>query len=182
LSKSQKIDALIKLKNIAKSIFYFIFKNNDVRIIRIKTILKVIFSILLILLIIVLIDWRKTVDSIIHIHYQFLVLSIIFFFIAQVLSALRLKKVMEIQKIKIKFFQMLKFTLLGMFTNNFLPGTIGGDVVKAIFLVRQSKDNNIVVISLSIVADRIVGITSMLFLFPLVIFITHSCPPEYMIL
>lgn len=60
--------------------------------------------------------------------------------------------------------QSAKITLAGLFATNFLPTTIGGDVVRLVGLVRQGIDSSIGTASL--VVDRLVGMTGMALALP----------------
>ena len=62
-------------------------------------------------------------------------------------------------KIKISFRQSLQITFAGLFASQFLPSTIGGDVIRLAGLLRLGKDRAISLASL--VVDRLVGMAGM---------------------
>jgi hypothetical protein len=64
----------------------------------------------------------------------------------------------------IPFREAVRLTLAGLFAANFLPTTVGGDVVRAAGVVRLSK--NPVASTASIVVDRLVGMFGMIMILP----------------
>lgn len=61
--------------------------------------------------------------------------------------------------IKIRFKDSLALTFMGLFATNFLPTTIGGDVVKLVGVMQMGYDRAISLASLA--ADRLVGMAGM---------------------
>jgi hypothetical protein len=55
--------------------------------------------------------------------------------------------------------QLLRFILIGLFFNNFLPTTVGGDVVRAVALSRAHVPR--AVAAASVIADRILGLLAL---------------------
>ncbi len=68
-------------------------------------------------------------------------------------------------RLDITFWQTLKITFAGLFATNFLPTTIGGDVVRLAGAIRFRLDAAISAASL--IADRLVGMTGMAMVLPL---------------
>jgi uncharacterized protein (TIRG00374 family) len=54
----------------------------------------------------------------------------------------------------------LRLVMIGLFTNNFLPGAMSGDVVKAIYAARARPDKKPTVV-MSIVMERLLGFAAM---------------------
>lgn len=59
------------------------------------------------------------------------------------------------------FFEAQKFGWIGLFFNNVMPGATGGDVVKAVYIVRRCSGDKVRAV-ISIVVDRILGVISLL--------------------
>lgn len=66
--------------------------------------------------------------------------------------------------LEISFWQTLRITFAGLFASNFLPTTIGGDVVRLAGAVQQRLDAAIAAASL--IVDRLVGLAGMLLAVP----------------
>ncbi|MFH0764236.1 MAG: lysylphosphatidylglycerol synthase transmembrane domain-containing protein [Candidatus Omnitrophota bacterium] len=90
-------------------------------------------------------------------------LAFLVFTLATSLASLRLKLIIEAgENIKIKFLEAFSLTYIGYFFNNFLPTSIGGDVVKAYYLAKKSSDKMSSYTSVFI--DRVIGLVTMIFM------------------
>ncbi|HSB00726.1 MAG TPA: lysylphosphatidylglycerol synthase transmembrane domain-containing protein [Anaerolineales bacterium] len=67
--------------------------------------------------------------------------------------------------IKIRFKDSLALNFMGLFAGNFLPTTIGGDVVRLVSLMQMGYDRAISLASLA--ADRLIGMAGMAMTFPI---------------
>lgn len=94
-----------------------------------------------------------------NISSVFLVLSLSF--IAISINNLRWTILLKSQGLHFKFRQTLKLSFIGMFFNFALPSSIGGDVVKAFYLIKSSPQDKSKSI-MSVVVDRILGLVIML--------------------
>ncbi len=89
-------------------------------------------------------------------------LAFLAFIAASLIASFRMKLLIEAQSIKITYGEAVSLTFIGYFFNNFLPTSIGGDVVKAHYL---SKHSNVTVESYTAVfVDRVVGLLTMIFM------------------
>ncbi len=84
------------------------------------------------------------------------------FMAASSLASVRMKLIIEAQGIKLTFREALSLTMIGYFFNNFLPTAIGGDVVKAHYLSKHSRDK--AGSYTSVFVDRVVGLATMIFM------------------
>ena len=84
------------------------------------------------------------------------------FMAASTVASFRMKLIIEAQGIDLTFREALSLTLIGYFFNNFLPTSIGGDVVKAHYLSKHSRDT--AGSYTSIFVDRAVGLVTMVFM------------------
>ena len=74
----------------------------------------------------------------------------------QVMSAWRWSLLGAILKIPAPFIDYLSYAFIGMFTNVFVPGLIGGDALRAVYLGRRHQRLGEAIASVA--ADRIVGL------------------------
>ncbi|MCX5685895.1 MAG: lysylphosphatidylglycerol synthase transmembrane domain-containing protein [Candidatus Omnitrophica bacterium] len=96
-------------------------------------------------------------------HIGFFALALIVFSCAISLGSYRLKLIIEAgENIRIKFLEALSLTYIGYFFNNFLPTSIGGDVVKAYYLAKKSSDK--MGSYTSVFIDRVIGLVTMIFM------------------
>lgn len=88
--------------------------------------------------------------------------AFIIFMLASTLASFRMKLIIEAQDITINFREALSLTFIGYFFNNFLPTSIGGDVIKAHYLSKHSRDTT--GSYTSVFVDRLVGMVTMIFM------------------
>jgi uncharacterized protein (TIRG00374 family) len=67
---------------------------------------------------------------------------------------------LQVNQLRISFWAALKFSWIGIFFNNVIPGQTGGDLVKAIYVMKRS-DGARVPAMMSVVVDRIMGLGSL---------------------
>lgn len=85
----------------------------------------------------------------------------ILFILTGILSvSVRLKKILKIQNIDVRFSTALYLTLIGHFFNTFMPTAIGGDILKAYYA--SKKTNRGFEAFASIFADRFMGLFGIL--------------------
>ncbi len=77
-----------------------------------------------------------------------------------ILSARRWKALVEVQGIRARYGALLGFCLIGAFFNNIMPGSMGGDILKAWYCARVDHSRKAGAVS-SVLADRIVGFLSL---------------------
>jgi uncharacterized membrane protein YbhN (UPF0104 family) len=80
----------------------------------------------------------------------------------QVLSAYRWQLLAGILKVHAGFSEFVAYTYIGMFTNLFVPGLLGGDAARSIYLGRPRNRMGEAVAS--VVADRVVGLLALFWL------------------
>jgi hypothetical protein len=101
----------------------------------------------------------------------FLLGLLIFAFAASVASV-RLKLLINAQGIAATFREALSLTFIGYFFNNFLPTSIGGDVVKAYYLSKNTDKK--AGAYASVFVDRVIGLFTMIFMAFLALFLVEE--------
>jgi len=81
------------------------------------------------------------------------------FFISQLIFVARWNMLLRVQSIKIGFWSAVRLHLLGLFYNNCLPTSVGGDFLRAWYVTRHTDKK--VEAALSVFVDRAVGLTGM---------------------
>ena len=82
--------------------------------------------------------------------------AMLFQLVAVFLTAFRWRLLMLVQGIAVDRASVVRLTFLGEFFNNFLPGALGGDAVKAYYVMRHTGSKGATLIS--IFANRFVGL------------------------
>lgn len=86
------------------------------------------------------------------------------FAISRIAVALRWHVLLVSGGIKIRFKDSLTLTFMGLFAGNFLPTTIGGDVVRLVSVMQMGYDRAVSLASLA--ADRLIGMAGMIMTVP----------------
>lgn len=108
--------------------------------------------------------WREIAIAIHQIPFWRLALAMVLMFISRFAVAARWHVLLRAPHLKIPFRQSLRITFAGFFATNFLPTTIGGDVVRLAGAIQYQLDAAISTASL--VVDRLVGMTGMAMMVP----------------
>ncbi|MCZ7403149.1 MAG: lysylphosphatidylglycerol synthase transmembrane domain-containing protein [Candidatus Methanoperedens sp.] len=126
--------------------------------------LKLIVGLSLIFFIFSRIEWNEFINTIKRINLVYIYISMILFFFPGVwLSVCKWKKLMLVHNINLPFKQLYLYYLIGIFFNNFLPSTVGGDVSRVVYL--KHATNKTAEITASIIMERLTGLVALIFLF-----------------
>jgi uncharacterized protein (TIRG00374 family) len=83
------------------------------------------------------------------------------FFIFLIIINARWWWLLRANRLYVGFFEVQRLGWIGFFFNNVIPGTTGGDVVKAVYIARRCSTDRVRAL-VSVVVDRIVGLLSLL--------------------
>lgn len=125
-------------------------------------------SILTILLLVYLFSrqgWGEIIAAIRQIPGWYLVLAFVLTMISRMAVAGRWYALLAVSDLDITWRQVTKLTFAGLFSSNFLPSTVGGDVVRLAGAVQSKFDGAI--IAASLIVDRLVGLFGMVLAVPL---------------
>lgn len=81
-----------------------------------------------------------------------------------VLGAARWFMLMRALSITVEFVKVLRLQLIGFFFNTAIPGAVGGDIVKAIFIIRDQKASAKTPTLLTVLLDRVTGLIGLFFM------------------
>ena len=96
---------------------------------------------------------------------KFVIIAICVMFGQAVMLAYRLKMIFQDENLYIALWDSLKLTLIGYFFNNFMPTTVGGDIIKAHYasLSKHIKGEKLQYYA-SVFIDRVIGLYTLLFI------------------
>jgi len=103
-------------------------------------------------------DLRELAGIMLRVNPWVFLAAIGLFWLAQVLFVLRWRLLLKVQSVDISIWAGLKLHLLGLFYNNCLPSSIGGDVLRAWYVTKHTDGERGVGAALSVFVDRIVGL------------------------
>ena len=108
--------------------------------------------------------WDEVLSAFKQVSLTRIILGLILILISRFFVALRWYILMRSGNVKISFTDSISLTFTGLFSNNFLPTTIGGDVVRLAGAMQLGYDRAVCLASLA--ADRIVGMVGVCFTLP----------------
>ncbi|MEM9341395.1 MAG: lysylphosphatidylglycerol synthase transmembrane domain-containing protein, partial [Bacteroidota bacterium] len=109
------------------------------------------------------ISWSQVTNLLINAKPLFLILSMVFFTLSKITSALRLQLFFKNIQLFISHKFNLKLAWIGMFYNLFLPGGVGGDGYK-VYLLHKQKRIKVKLLIQAMLLDRVSGLVSLLIL------------------
>jgi glycosyltransferase 2 family protein len=109
--------------------------------------------------------WNEVLDALRQVPLMRIILGLALILVSRMFVATRWYILMRSGNVKISFTDSIALTFTGLFANNFLPTTIGGDVVRLAGAMQLGYDRAVCLASLA--ADRIVGMLSALITLPL---------------
>jgi len=101
-------------------------------------------------------DWRELVRVFHSLSPWYFLLSLIVYAAAQVIISIRWWLLLRAQSIHIRVRMAVRLFFLGLFYNNFLPGAVTGDLLKAWYVTKHTDKR--LEGALSVLVDRLVGL------------------------
>jgi len=99
------------------------------------------------------------ITSISRIHVWILLVAMLASLSGVLVTALRWWMLLRIQRIRIPLWEAVRLTFLGQFYSLVVPGTVGGDVVKAYYVTKHTDAKAGAVLSVFI--DRVLGLAAL---------------------
>jgi uncharacterized protein (TIRG00374 family) len=96
-----------------------------------------------------------------NLHPLKFVLGAMFFGIFLIIINARWWWLLRANRLDVGFFEVQRLAWIGFFFNNVIPGTTGGDVVKAVYIAKRCSTDRVRAL-VSVVVDRILGLLSLL--------------------
>lgn len=122
---------------------------------------RIFISVFFIYLIFRQINFLNVFEILKNVNFFLFLITFILIFSINFLLALRFKYILEIYfKEKLSFFLVWKLTMIGLFFNNFLPTSAGGDIVKIFYVVKGQEKKFLS--GISILIDRYIGALSVM--------------------
>jgi uncharacterized protein (TIRG00374 family) len=106
-----------------------------------------------------------------RLDWQWLFLAFALFGPPVFLMAVRWQILLLATGVDIPFFMLVRLHFLGFFFNTFMPGGVGGDVIKTVYLVRQSSQK--AEAATMVVIDRVVGLFGLLIMAGVVVLVQY---------
>lgn len=110
------------------------------------------------------VNWDEILPLLSRVSWTSLLASALFFLLSQFIIAIRWQYLLRVQDIRIPLTRLTWLVLVGAFASNFLPTTVGGDVVKMAAVAHGQAKRAVAVASVA--ADRLFNLAAMFFWLP----------------
>ena len=113
---------------------------------------------------------ERFIDTFASARYRYIALALAIYLVAQAISAVRWTALARPLGIRTPFADMVRYYLIGMFFNLFAPSTVGGDVSRVFYLVRDEEARTAgrsvttVHAAMSVLMDRAIGMVVLVWL------------------
>jgi len=101
----------------------------------------------------------KLLETVANIKLNLLTAAYIFILLGILLRSWRWKLILKAMEINLRITKLTRLYFIGLFYNNFLPSTVGGDLAK-IYKIRQEKGNKNFLTN-SVIIDRLLGLITL---------------------
>jgi uncharacterized protein (TIRG00374 family) len=101
--------------------------------------------------------WREHVVEGKPIHWGYLGLAAIILTLSVLLTFLRWYYLVRAQDLPFRIPDALRLGIIGFFFNTFMPGSVGGDAIKAVFLAREQKNRRTIAVA-TVIMDRAIAL------------------------
>ena len=129
---------------------------------KLSTILRVVVGVGLIAFLLWRFDINKILNNIGSISTGYLIYAFIVYFLFVIVSAWRWQVLLDFKNFKIPFGKTLIIYFIALFSNNLLPTTVGGDVMRVMYSMKGRRADALA----TVLVDRILGFVG-LFIFAL---------------
>lgn len=119
------------------------------------TFLKIVVSILLLSWLIYSFDWVALRDVFLTAELGWLILAVVFIVISMVVSVEKWSRILQAEGINLPWCHLWKFYWIGIFFNNYLPSSIGGDGIRIVMTGRTA--NNVAGAASSVIIERLLA-------------------------
>lgn len=90
------------------------------------------------------------------------------YFLTALIAGARWWWLLRVNGTDVSLLETLRFTWIGIFFNNVVPGATGGDVVKALYIMKRCPGHRVQVL-MSVIVDRVLGLGSLAMLGAIVV-------------
>ena len=106
------------------------------------------------------VDLAEVYQLILKVKFEAFTLAFFIYLIAHVLFLFRWHKILRALQVKVRFLTLLRLQLIGLFFNQFLPTSAGGDVIKAYYISQDTGKTGMSF--LSVFLDRYIGLLAII--------------------
>ncbi|MDX9702439.1 MAG: lysylphosphatidylglycerol synthase transmembrane domain-containing protein [Candidatus Auribacterota bacterium] len=124
-------------------------------------ILRIIVAVVLLAYLFVKIDIMDVWDKLKNAQIGLMITAILLYAIICVMAIIRWNLLLLVHKVRVSYMRLTELFFIGLFFNNAMPGSTGGDIIKAYYTAKETKTHKPEAVT-TVFIDRIVGIIGLL--------------------
>lgn len=128
---------------------------------KIFLLLRILIAVLLLGYLFYTIDIKEFWEQIKHASPLLISIGLALYIVTASLAIVRWKLLLDVHNIKTSNWKLTKLFFVGLFFNIAMPGLTGGDVIKAYYVSKETKDHKPEAVT-TVFIDRLVGITGLI--------------------
>ncbi len=129
---------------------------------KLKSIIWLVVAILALWLFMSGVDMENLKSAIKSLQWKWASGAVLIYFVSQTLLAGRWVILLKVHGVSISLYQAIKLTYLGLFYNNMMPGSVGGDLLKGWYITHHSEKGKRLEAVVTVFVDRLVGLIGMI--------------------
>lgn len=134
--------------------------------------LKIVISVILLSFLLIKVDWKSFLNSLQNSNLLLIFISFLISFLIIWLMSLKWNLLLRVNNYSIATFTLMKITMITSFIGLFLPSSLSTDILRGYYLTKE-KSSKLLSAS-SIIVDRLSGISSLLFMIFLGLFLSEN--------
>jgi len=104
---------------------------------------------------------RDMAEALSHADPFWIFIGILCYGIVELIATVRLQILLRVQGIRVGSLRLLALVMIGILFNQFMPGGVGGDVVKIFYLLKETPGKRSQTL-LAVLMDRLIGMLSIM--------------------
>jgi uncharacterized protein (TIRG00374 family) len=121
-----------------------------------KVAIRIFVSIVVLAALFTQVSFQDVANNLRRVSIAFVLFAWCYYALSQWISAYRWQLLLRARSVEVPLSELFSFYMIGMFANNFMPGSIGGDVIKSYYLYRRTRKLQISVVSVFL--ERFTGL------------------------
>ncbi|NLF37847.1 flippase-like domain-containing protein [bacterium] len=139
---------------------------------------KIVLAVVLLAVVFRLVDWREVRRLFADMNWWYFAAALALQWVVIAIGNHRLQILLRAQEVRLSYWRTLKYNCIGYFFNLALPGGTGGDVVKAVYVMRETKEKKAECVSV-ILLDRVMGLIAVVAIAALSLALTLKMSAEF---
>lgn len=122
-----------------------------------------------------LVDWRRTLDILLHSNPGLVLIAGLSLILGMSVSTMKWSRLLRVVYRPLDFWPLLRAYWIGTFLNNYLPSSVGGDVMRVLLLAPPAPAAPV---AASVLVERLTGAAALAVLSAVCLLVHRPAPPQ----